>query len=128
MYSLTVQRFLNLMRLLDVMSAEPAFQVRYLEWRNFPDPLAALGELFEDLQGYEGLIEDMKESGDLRDEEEAIFRRILSLADVIDEDPRSYTRAEVNNGETWREVRDAAMVLKLSLASLVQRNPEFFAG
>lgn len=125
MYDLTVQRFLNLARLLDVMSAEPAFQLRYLEWLNFPEPTTAMGELFEDLQGYEALIDDMRESGHLRPEEEALFRRILSLSEQIDADPASYTRQEIFYGDAWRDVRDTAMLLKMSLYSLPLRHPEF---
>ncbi|MGW1028114.1 hypothetical protein ACWD4J_31240 [Streptomyces sp. NPDC002577] len=128
MYDLKVQRFLNLMRLLDAMAAEPVVQLQYLGWRQFPDPVAAMGEFFEDLQGYESLIEEMADDGDFRPEEQELFAHVLSLSESIDADPNSYTRAAVMYGDAWREVRDAAMVLKLSLSALTLRNPGFFAS
>jgi hypothetical protein len=118
------QKFFNLLRLLDVMSAEPAYQFQYMTWRNFPDPVGAVGELFEDLQGYEAFLGDMEETGDLHPDEEALFRGILRLSERIDATPGGYSRERICADENWRKVRDAALLLKLSLSSHVPRNRE----
>ncbi|MGP3926292.1 hypothetical protein [Streptomyces sp. 8N616] len=117
MYSLKLQRFLNLMRLLDVMSAEPVIQLEYLRWNDHPEPEMAMAEFLEDLQGYESLLEEMTESGEVLPEERELFDRLLHLSEVIDSQSNSYTTSEILYGEKWREMRDTALLLRMSASS-----------
>ncbi|MBM9506280.1 hypothetical protein [Actinacidiphila acididurans] len=117
MYAQRVRLFLSFIRLLDVMAAEPAVQLEYLRLKNFPSPESAMVEFFEDLEGFQAFFGDMLDAGTFGAGEQELFERLLRLGDAIDSQPDSCTRGAILYGRQWNDVRDTALLLKLSVSS-----------
>lgn len=117
MYELRLRRLLNLLRLLDLVSAEPLLQIDYLKKSGYSEPENAMLEFFEDLSGYESLISDMAEARDLDSVSSRLFSRLLELGAILDSLPNPCTEHEIFYGDVWQEVRDTAMLFRLSLSS-----------